>query len=499
MADADDILDNLSDEEEETLYTKNTDIEEHIVVGLDRFISVPDMLQRIAVQYDNKVETVTFDCPRYWDEHDLSSMYIYVNYMRSDTIKGRNLCKNIRIDEENPDLIHFEWKICNDITEVPGKLAFLLCAMTTNEDGIEDLHWNSEINTEMYVSEGLESEDSELAQYSDLINDLLTRMDNLLAADSPILDRSLTLEGFAAESKAVGDALRRFESMLQIEHFSQRFKYLYITKEANEDRFDLGEWYVEGCIFDVRVNGFDLNETEYTIDLENNQVVLTKPLDVIGTPVEVVITRDISIKSVSTFEKLRGPQGKGIKEIVLDKNYDIIITMEDDEEKNVGNLHTVKDMKVQNGQLTVYYTDGSEETIGDLYDEWFANRVIEGLYIKLDADKIREEYEKSFEDWFNELKVNLDDNAAVNLENQILELRKNEIVLSKDEPNRECMWYQIISGDYNEDELGLYVETTEYDETKKYSLEENSNLETITNMTDDKSDEENIISDEENN
>ena len=55
--------------------------EEHIIIGRDRYITVPEGLKRIAVQYDHNVETVTFDCPRYWDEHDLSTMNIYINYI----------------------------------------------------------------------------------------------------------------------------------------------------------------------------------------------------------------------------------------------------------------------------------------------------------------------------------------------------------------------------------------------------------------------------------
>ena len=55
-------------------------LEEHIKIGLDRHITVPESLKRIAVQYDHNVETVTFDCPRYWDGHDMSKMTVYINY-----------------------------------------------------------------------------------------------------------------------------------------------------------------------------------------------------------------------------------------------------------------------------------------------------------------------------------------------------------------------------------------------------------------------------------
>ena len=46
--------------------------EPHIVIDSHRAITVPEQLKRIAVQFDHNFETVTFDCPRYWDGHDLS-------------------------------------------------------------------------------------------------------------------------------------------------------------------------------------------------------------------------------------------------------------------------------------------------------------------------------------------------------------------------------------------------------------------------------------------
>ena len=48
--------------------------EPHIVIGYDRVVTVPDQLKRLAVQYDHDIETVTFDCPRYWGKHDMSQM-----------------------------------------------------------------------------------------------------------------------------------------------------------------------------------------------------------------------------------------------------------------------------------------------------------------------------------------------------------------------------------------------------------------------------------------
>lgn len=207
MSQADELLNSLTDEEI-GLYTVNPELEEHIVIDDHRNITVPEPLKRIAVQFDHNVETVTFDCPRYWDEHDLSTMYIYVNYLRSDRNRGRCLAKNVRVDENDSNMIHFEWIIGNEITIVNGNLTFLVCALQTDSEGNEELHWNSEINNQMFVSTGLECTDVVIEEYPDIINDLLFRMDTLIAANTPTLDTSLTQSGFAADAKITGDALR---------------------------------------------------------------------------------------------------------------------------------------------------------------------------------------------------------------------------------------------------------------------------------------------------
>lgn len=160
------------------LYIARPETEPHIVVGEDRFITVPEELQRIAVQFDHAIETVTFDCPRYWDGHDMSKMKVYINFMRVDGERGAYIADNVRVDDSDSNIMHFEWTITRDVTLVKGKISFLVCVKKTDDDANEVNHWNSELNQEMYVSEGLECVESVISQYPDLITQLLFRMDS---------------------------------------------------------------------------------------------------------------------------------------------------------------------------------------------------------------------------------------------------------------------------------------------------------------------------------
>lgn len=187
MSRAEELLNTLAgDDSSPVLRLANPETEPHVVVGDDRFITVPKELQRIAVQFDHDVETVTFDCPRYWDGLDMSQLFVYINYMRKDRITGCYKATNVTVDETDSNIMHFDWTISKNVSQVKGELRFLVCIKKADEEGNEVNHWNSELNTQMYVSEGLETGEAIAARYPDIIlqweEDVQQVKDILLAA-----------------------------------------------------------------------------------------------------------------------------------------------------------------------------------------------------------------------------------------------------------------------------------------------------------------------------
>lgn len=185
MSRAEDLLETLSDDV--MIATADPATEPHIVIDKNRKVTVPEALKRIAVQYDHNIETVTFDCPRYWDGHDMSKMKVYINYKRPDGGLGCFIATNVTVDAANTDIMHFDWTISGNVTQEDGTLMFLVCVKKTNDDDEEVNHWNSELNTEMYISQGLEClEVVEL--YPDIITQLLLRMDSVEAVVAPTVE-----------------------------------------------------------------------------------------------------------------------------------------------------------------------------------------------------------------------------------------------------------------------------------------------------------------------
>lgn len=185
MSKADELLNSLADTTP-SLKLANPETEPHIVVGDDRIVSVPKELQRIAVQYDHDVETVTFDCPRYWDGLDMSELRVYVNYMRRDRVVGCYLAQNVAVDTTDSAIMHFDWTISRNVSQVAGEIKFLVCIKKGDSEGNEVNHWNSELNNQMYVSEGLEVGDEFFDDYPDIIlqweEDVQRVKDDLIAA-----------------------------------------------------------------------------------------------------------------------------------------------------------------------------------------------------------------------------------------------------------------------------------------------------------------------------
>ena len=182
MSQAEDLLNSLS---ENDISAKT---EHHIVVDSNRVITVPSELKRIAVQYDHNIETVTFDCPRYWDDHDMSTMNVYINYTRADNEPGCYIADDVAVDETDTSIMHFSWTISRHVTEAVGPLTILICIKMVDKDGNEVNHWNSERNSEMTVSKGMECGYIIAEKYPDIISQILADMGNL--ADLTTEDKS---------------------------------------------------------------------------------------------------------------------------------------------------------------------------------------------------------------------------------------------------------------------------------------------------------------------
>lgn len=71
-------------------------------------------------------------------------------------------------------------------------------------------------------------------------------------------------------------------------HFSC-YKTNYTTLTANESEIQLPNQYSSSAVLEVYVNGMKLDSTMYSIDTTNEKIILTTPLEIAGTKVELVV------------------------------------------------------------------------------------------------------------------------------------------------------------------------------------------------------------------
>ena len=195
MSQVDNILNGMSDDDIALYLADNAVGEEHIVIDENRKVIVPDSLKRIAVQHDHNIETVTFDCPRYWDGHDLSTMIVYVNHLCPSGALGCTVAANVTVDETDPNIMHFDWTISECVTIAEGYITFLVCCKTQDEDGTNRHHWNSEICKDMYVSEGLELPEDFMETHPDVLTQVLLFNQNVLELQKTTMQRSAVYVG----------------------------------------------------------------------------------------------------------------------------------------------------------------------------------------------------------------------------------------------------------------------------------------------------------------
>lgn len=149
---------------------------EYVVIGEDRFMVVPENFKKLGVQFDHDVNTISFICPRYSDGRDMSTMSVWVNYMRADGYVDAARCENVTVDTDDANLMHFDWVVTRNATEINGELKALVCVKKVDSSGNEQNHWNSEICSDFYVSEGMEAEETAIEMHADVVEHLLLRM-----------------------------------------------------------------------------------------------------------------------------------------------------------------------------------------------------------------------------------------------------------------------------------------------------------------------------------
>lgn len=142
----------------------------------NRTITVPESERIFGVSHDGNTERKHFRCSKIvGDNIDLSTMHLYINYQNANGQKYPYLVEDVQTDS---DYITFTWLIGPDVVAYKGQLKFIVCAKKADSSGNLVNEWNTTL-AEGTVLEGLEAAGEVAERNPDIIEQILTRLDNV--------------------------------------------------------------------------------------------------------------------------------------------------------------------------------------------------------------------------------------------------------------------------------------------------------------------------------
>lgn len=143
-----------------------------------RAVVVPDRYTVFGVEGDTNVERIKFKFPKIvGDNVDLTALNLRVNFQNANGKLDKYLVDDVEEAEEG--YITFSWVIQDGLTPKKGQISFVIQALKTTSNGIFERKWSTTLNKVGQILEGLEVDEVIAEQNPDVIEAILTRLDEL--------------------------------------------------------------------------------------------------------------------------------------------------------------------------------------------------------------------------------------------------------------------------------------------------------------------------------
>ena len=163
---------------EEALAQADVYAEETEVCTIDndlRTITIPSGLQTVGVESDEDVRRLNFQMPKQYGEVDLSEFNIRINFLNANNSGDVYAVTDKAISGDN---ITFSWLVGRNALAYRGSIRFIVCLKKTDAEGVVQQEFNTTVAT-LSVLEGLETTEQVIQQNPDIIEQILTRLDEL--------------------------------------------------------------------------------------------------------------------------------------------------------------------------------------------------------------------------------------------------------------------------------------------------------------------------------
>lgn len=159
-----------------------------LVIDKDlRTITIPASVKSLGVQSDDDVLRLRFKMPRMYDDIDLSTFSIRINYMNAAGVGDVYIVDDATFDEST---ITFTWLIGRTAAAAQGSVRFIVCMkLLKNSSSSEKVEVVKEYNTtvaSLPILEGLETSEAVVQQNPDVLEYILTNLDKNTVSDDHI-------------------------------------------------------------------------------------------------------------------------------------------------------------------------------------------------------------------------------------------------------------------------------------------------------------------------
>lgn len=154
----------------------DTGADEVITIDNDlRTIIIPASITLLGVESDENVQTLHFQMPKTYKGLDLSEFDVRINYMNANNVGDVYAVDDNEVSGEN---IVFTWTVGRVACMYKGNTKFIVCLKKKDVSGNVLKEFNTSLAS-LPVLEGLETTEAVVAENPDIIEQILTRLDNV--------------------------------------------------------------------------------------------------------------------------------------------------------------------------------------------------------------------------------------------------------------------------------------------------------------------------------
>lgn len=159
-----------------------TDQDAHFLIDTDsRKVENPSG-ELVLMQFDHQSERITFEMPRYVEEHDMTLCnrieIHYINTGRGSKYSGVYEVSDLQLKGDQDNTIIFSWLVTGNATQYAGKLSFII-RFACVADGNIDYAWNTAVYSKITVSDGIYNTNVVVEEYADVLAEWEERISTL--------------------------------------------------------------------------------------------------------------------------------------------------------------------------------------------------------------------------------------------------------------------------------------------------------------------------------